>query len=253
MSQPQQIQVCDPQALGSPVDIEQPIIQAGLSVQVEESRRSRPPTYSAPVVDSDYAPSGESEVEDENDYDYGAPSNRKKNRSARVSCAAHPYLKPASKSKDKRRATLEIPVPVPGLTKNSRGRSVPTGTPGVVYVDGTRSFWCSVQNCNKMFSRGEHLKRHIKSIHTHDKDYRCECKNTFSRRDNLFQHMRTKGCQKWYEDVHGKSSTDGTAAGEDVEEDDDARVDRLVERMMNDAKIAQEKRIKACKRALAHS
>ena len=66
------------------------------------------------------------------------------------------------------------PVPVPNLTKKSRGRRVPTagdtaaesetveGKKGRVYV-------CKVQDCGKCFSRGEHLKRHIRSIHTHEK------------------------------------------------------------------------------------
>ena len=66
------------------------------------------------------------------------------------------------------------PVPVPNLTKKSRGRRVPTagdtategesveGKKGRVYV-------CKVEDCGKCFSRGEHLKRHIRSIHTHEK------------------------------------------------------------------------------------
>ena len=272
MSQPQPIQVCDPKALSSPAPVEQPIIQAGLFVP----RTSRSSAFTTPFVDSDYSPSGESEVEDENDFDYGSPSTRKKNRSVRVTAASHPYLKPA-KGKDKktRGAKLEIPIPVPGLTKNSRGRGVPTKEPDVIYVDGKRSFWCSVEDCNKLFARGEHLKRHIKSIHTHDKgetsrlrlpalecsqgaptypDYRCECKNTFSRRDNLFQHMRTKGCKEWYEDIPGKSPAVKTnATSKMTEEEADALVDYQVERMMRDAEIAQEKRKKACKLALARS
>ena len=118
----------------------------------------------APIVESDYSPSGESEIEDEE------PSNRRKNRSARVSFAAHPYLKSVSKGKDKkvRGARVEIPVPVPGLTKSSRGRSVPKKSEAV-YEEGARGFWCSVENCDKVFSRGEHLKRHITSIHTDNK------------------------------------------------------------------------------------
>jgi hypothetical protein len=274
MSQPQPIQVCDPKALSSPVNIEQPIIQAGLPAP----RSSRPSAFTSFFVDSDYSPSGESEVEDENDFDYGAPSTRKKNRTVRVTAVAHPYLKPAKAKDKKTRGTkLEIPIPVPGLTKNSRGRGVPTKEPdSVIYIDGTRTFWCSVKDCNKLFARGEHLKRHIKSIHTHDKgetsrlrlpasecsqgvpaysDYRCECKNTFSRRDNLFQHMRTKGCKEWYEDIPGKSPAVKTTATSKMteEEDDDDLVDRHVEWIMRDAKIAQEKRKKACGLALARS
>ena len=170
MSQPQPTQVCDPKTLDSPMTMEQQAMQAGPSTPVGARRRSNASSYRGSVVDSDYSPSGESEVEDANDHSYGKPSNRKKNRSARVSQAAHPYLIPAAKSKgNKRRGTkLEIPVPVPGLTKNSRGRNVPKKTE-VVFEDGSRPFWCPVDGCNKLFSRGEHLKRHVSSIHTNDK------------------------------------------------------------------------------------
>lgn len=157
----QPIQACDPKMLDSPIAAAQSVVQPPPTISTI--------TLSAPAVDSDYSPSGESEVEDENDYDYGIPSNRKKNRHARLSSAAHPYPKP-SKAKDKksRGTKFDIPIPVPGLTKNSRGRGVPKKTEDVV-VPSTRSFWCSVKDCDKLFSRGEHLKRHIKSIHTDDK------------------------------------------------------------------------------------
>lgn len=66
------------------------------------------------------------------------------------------------------------PVPVPNLTKKSRGRRVPTaGDPAAEgeNVEGKkgRVYVCKVQDCGKCFSRGEHLKRHIRSIHTHEK------------------------------------------------------------------------------------
>lgn len=168
--QPQPTQVCDPKALGSPVIMEQSIIQSGPSSQAEGSHHSKHSPYHGSAVDSDYSPSGESEVEDENDDSYGEPPNRRKTRSARVSNTAHPYLRPAPRDKgSKRRSTkLEIPVPVPGLTKNSRGRCVPKKTE-VVFDDGTRPFWCHVKDCDKLFNRGEHLKRHILSIHTDDR------------------------------------------------------------------------------------
>jgi hypothetical protein len=170
MSRPQPIQACDPRVLDSPVIMEQSVIQAGSSTQVEGSPHSRAPSCYTPTADSDYAPgSGESEKEDENDGDYGGSRNKKKARSARVSQAAHPYLRPAPKAKNtKGRATqLDIPTPVPGLTKNSRGRTVPKKTE-IVFEDGSRSFWCSVEGCDKLFGRAEHLKRHVKSIHTNE-------------------------------------------------------------------------------------
>lgn len=74
-----------------------------------------------------------------------------------------------------------------------------------------RTFVCMVPGCGKCFVRGEHLKRHVRSIHTDDKreshvrsipwllllisriahvcPYR-GCGKSFSRRDNLGQHVR---------------------------------------------------------------
>ncbi|KAJ4470947.1 hypothetical protein J3R30DRAFT_1142065 [Lentinula aciculospora] len=119
------------------------------------------------------------------------------------------------------RATL--PTPVPNLTKKSRGRRVPVRVvtingveviqdpPPVSSVSGTtaiggsnensdstnskgkRSYVCSVEGCGKCFHRGEHLKRHIRSIHTHDKPFKCtypECDKNFNRHDNLLQHIK---------------------------------------------------------------
>lgn len=72
----------------------------------------------------------------------------------------------------KRRRGQAGPVPVPNLTKKSRGRSVPTA-PNSISPYGAhrarRSFVCVVADCGKCFARGEHLKRHIRSIHTNEK------------------------------------------------------------------------------------
>ena len=72
----------------------------------------------------------------------------------------------------KRRRGQAGPVPVPNLTKKSRGRSVPTA-PNSISPYGVhrarRSFICGVTDCGKCFARGEHLKRHIRSIHTNEK------------------------------------------------------------------------------------
>jgi len=67
---------------------------------------------------------------------------------------------------------LSAPVPVPNLTKKSRGRRVPT-TPVFMVQGGVqknmRMYKCAVDGCNKCFARGEHLKRHVRSIHTNEK------------------------------------------------------------------------------------
>lgn len=69
------------------------------------------------------------------------------------------------------RSRAVFPVPVPNLTKKSRGRRVPTTQtldPAVVQPE-KRVYICKVDGCGKCFHRGEHLKRHIRSIHTHEK------------------------------------------------------------------------------------
>ncbi|KAJ7589588.1 hypothetical protein C8J56DRAFT_784862 [Mycena floridula] len=106
-------------------------------------------------------------------------------------------------------STLPVPVPVPNLTKKSRGRRVPTvatleyssSSSRDEYTDarrapsskGVRSHMCKVPGCGKCFARGEHLKRHVRSIHTYEKPHKCPypgCGKDFSRHDNLGQHMR---------------------------------------------------------------
>ncbi|KAI9314179.1 hypothetical protein BX666DRAFT_1862770 [Dichotomocladium elegans] len=54
-------------------------------------------------------------------------------------------------------------------------------------------FTCQHDECGKIFKRSEHLKRHIRSIHTQEKPYECPyhaCSKRFSRSDNLNQHIR---------------------------------------------------------------
>jgi hypothetical protein len=79
--------------------------------------------------------------------------------------------------------SLPVPTPVPNLTKKSRGRRVPTassledlrsassgaGKKRQTAGKGARMYLCEVEGCGKCFARGEHLKRHVRSIHTYDK------------------------------------------------------------------------------------
>jgi len=96
------------------------------------------------------------------------------------------------------------PIPVPNLMKKSRGRRVPTAAAEAVtdheevnlgdLSDAVRAHVCPVAGCGKAFHRGEHLKRHIRSLHTHEKPHRCphpSCMKTFSRSDNLLQHIKS--------------------------------------------------------------
>ncbi|KAG1142364.1 hypothetical protein G6F37_010775 [Rhizopus arrhizus] len=76
-----------------------------------------------------------------------------------------------------------------GPIKRSRGRRV-SNSPSVA---GQKVFTCNQDECGKVFKRSEHLKRHIRSIHTLEKPYECPyqtCSKRFSRSDNLNQHIR---------------------------------------------------------------
>ncbi|CAG8528845.1 22197_t:CDS:2 [Gigaspora rosea] len=58
---------------------------------------------------------------------------------------------------------------------------------------GTKSFECHYTGCGRIFKRSEHLKRHIRSIHTLERPFCCphpHCTKRFSRSDNLSQHIR---------------------------------------------------------------
>lgn len=92
-----------------------------------------------------------------------------------------------------KRQRVNLPAPVPNLTKKSRGRRVPRADDELAGKDSARKYVCPVPECGKGFSRGEHLKRHTRSIHTNDRPFTCAvkgCNRTFTRHDNLLQHQR---------------------------------------------------------------
>lgn len=90
--------------------------------------------------------------------------------------------------------TLDIPddtQPIPSLTVNgknkTRGRKE---NKQADLVDLTKIYLCNY--CSRRFKRQEHLKRHFRSLHTHEKPYDCTiCHKKFSRSDNLNQHLKT--------------------------------------------------------------
>jgi hypothetical protein len=87
---------------------------------------------------------------------------RKRSRSAALSLELASCIPPGP---------LPLPVPVPNLTKKSRGRKVPISFDFLEdgASDKTRVYLCKVPDCGKRFVRAEHLKRHVRSIHTYDK------------------------------------------------------------------------------------
>lgn len=56
--------------------------------------------------------------------------------------------------------------------------------------DKNKPFNC--KDCDKAFRRSEHLKRHIRSVHSAERPFACMfCEKKFSRSDNLSQHLKT--------------------------------------------------------------
>lgn len=72
-------------------------------------------------------------------------------------------------------------------TNRSKSRSI---TPMSGADDEAKPFKC--KECSKAFRRSEHLKRHIRSVHSTERPFACMfCEKKFSRSDNLSQHLKT--------------------------------------------------------------
>ncbi|WAQ87729.1 hypothetical protein PtA15_8A635 [Puccinia triticina] len=57
-----------------------------------------------------------------------------------------------------------------------------------------KAFVCEVDGCRKCFRRCEHLRRHVRTIHSAEKPFTCRwpgCNKRFNRNDNLNQHFQT--------------------------------------------------------------
>ncbi|KAL1932540.1 hypothetical protein VTP01DRAFT_8218 [Rhizomucor pusillus] len=116
--------------------------------------------------------------------DDGEPRTRSSSTSASSESSSASPAAPAAPASS-------TPAAAGGKAKQtrSRGRRV-SSNPAAA---GQKMFTCTHDDCGKVFKRSEHLKRHIRSIHTLEKPFECpyhSCSKRFSRSDNLNQHIR---------------------------------------------------------------
>ncbi|EDO18350.1 hypothetical protein Kpol_1013p21 [Vanderwaltozyma polyspora DSM 70294] len=75
---------------------------------------------------------------------------------------------------------------VKNLTASKRNSSISINSNDEI----EKPFKCG--DCTKQFRRSEHLKRHIRSVHSKERPFPCKyCDKKFSRSDNLSQHLKT--------------------------------------------------------------
>lgn len=80
-------------------------------------------------------------------------------------------------------------VPMPNGKHHTVSKSSSTQASSVG-EDEEKPFKCN--SCTKAFRRSEHLKRHVRSVHSNVRPFPCKfCEKKFSRSDNLAQHLRT--------------------------------------------------------------
>ncbi|WVF65875.1 hypothetical protein IAT40_000612 [Kwoniella sp. CBS 6097] len=100
---------------------------------------------------------------------------------------------PQSEQPPQAPAQQHIPSPPPSSSgRPTSGNFTPDGVPIVpVGVSGGKMFRCrGYGECDKVFTRSEHLARHVRK-HTGERPFPCHCGKAFSRLDNLRQHAAT--------------------------------------------------------------
>jgi hypothetical protein len=114
-----------------------------------------------------------------------APAKRQSNRAGSEYSETESDYQGRAKN-DNHMSSSDENATAPIATSSRRGRKQS------LTVDPSKTFVCTL--CNRRFRRQEHLKRHYRSLHTHDKPFECtDCGKRFSRSDNLSQHQRTHG------------------------------------------------------------
>ncbi|KAI8335083.1 hypothetical protein BC941DRAFT_431200 [Chlamydoabsidia padenii] len=96
-----------------------------------------------------------------------------------------PTTPPTTSKAIKKKSSKKSSSPIPRVKKDTR--------PVTMSSSILKNFECTEGNCQKVFKRSEHLKRHVRSIHTKEKPFECpyqSCCKRFSRSDNLNQHIR---------------------------------------------------------------
>ncbi|XP_077597792.1 uncharacterized protein LOC144213289 [Stigmatopora nigra] len=94
---------------------------------------------------------------------------------------------------------------VPAGGKSSRKARGSVAKSGAKSKAKAKAFPCSVEGCERRFSRSDELNRHVR-VHTGQKPFQCGvCARSFSRSDHLTTHTRTHTGEKPFScDVCGK-------------------------------------------------
>ncbi|KAK9452272.1 STE like transcription factor-domain-containing protein [Limtongia smithiae] len=145
-----------------------------------------------------YEPSEDEEYENDTDYSMGAYSSQYMDYNA-AEFLQHQYITPASQQFHYAANGAPMQPPYTGGALRNKKSHVDMRTPYSVSptsssasAAGTRkTHTCPISSCGRMFTRLEHLKRHVRT-HTKERPYNCKiCGKGFSRSDNLAQHKRT--------------------------------------------------------------